>query len=297
MELNGLIDYHAHTAVTIDSDSTVDECCKRASELGLAEIAFTNHIILGNSDYCMSLPGLMDLWEQIQVCQKNYPELKLRLGAEMDYFEGREEEISAIIHSYEANIGQPFDFVMGAVHYLRGIFFSSDIYAPNLFLKQGTDNPEDRKNFLVVLYSEYFEQVSKAIRSGLFDIIAHIDLIRKFTDDLAPRLSFETYSVSAENVVQALIDSNVGVEINTKGLTRKLKEIYPSDQLLSLYIERAKERHIEPIITMGSDSHQAKNVGSLLEEGTRALLKTGGTALTGFTQRRQYPIQIHQIQK
>jgi histidinol-phosphatase (PHP family) len=296
MDVKGLIDYHTHTAVTIDSNSTVDECCRRASELGLAEIAFTNHIILGNSDYCMSLSGLMDLWEQIQICQQNYPELKLRLGAEMDYFEGREEEISVIIHSYESNIGQPFDFVMGAVHYLRGIFFSSDIYAPNLFLRQRIDDPVDKNNFLEVLYSEYFDLVSKAIRSGLFDVIAHIDLIRKFTDDLSPRLSFENYRDSAEKVVQALIESRVGVEINTKGLTRKLKELYPSDKLLSLYIERAKERHVEPIITLGSDSHQAKNVGALLEEGTRALLRAGGTVLTGFNQRKQYPIQIHQIQ-
>lgn len=295
MDVKGLIDYHAHTAVTIDSNSTVDECCRRASELGLAEIAFTNHIILGNSDYCMSLSGLMDLWQQIQVCQKNYPELKLRLGAEMDYFEGREEEISEIIHSYEANIGQPFDFVMGAVHYLRGIFFSSDIYAPNLFLKQGIEDSANKAKFLEILYFEYFELVSKAIRSGLFDIIAHIDLIRKFTNDLSPRLSFEQYRDSAEKVIQGLVDSHVGIEINTKGLTRKLREVYPSKELLLLYIKKSKDLNVEPIITMGSDSHQAKNVGALLEEGTRALLQAGGTALTGFAQRKQYPIQIHHV--
>lgn len=295
MEVKGLIDYHAHTAATIDSNSTVEECCKRASELGLAEIAFTNHIILGNSDYCMSLSGLMDLWQQIQVCQKIYPELKLRLGAEVDYFEGREEEISEIIHSYESNIGQPFDFVMGAVHYLRGIFFSSDIYAPNLFLKQGIEDSANEAKFLEVLYFEYFDLVSKAIRSGLFDIIAHIDLIRKFTNDLSPRLSFEQYRDSAEKVIQGLIDSHVGIEINTKGLTRKLREVYPSKELLSLYIKKSKDLNVEPVITMGSDSHQAKNVGALLEEGTRALLQAGGTALTGFAQRKKYPIQIHQV--
>lgn len=295
MDLQGLIDYHTHTAVTIDSDSTVEACCRRASELGLAELAFTNHVILGNLDYCMSPAGMQEHWRQIQESQKSYPGLTIRLGIEVDYFEGREDEIAGVIRYYEKIAGRPFDFVMGAIHYLRGIFFSSKIYAPELFGSQGGAGWVGSDRSIDTIYNVYFVQVGKAVRSGLFDIMAHLDLIKKYSEELSPRLSFDRYRAAAEIVVRALVESNVGIEINTKGLTMKVAELYPSGDLLSLYIAEARAHGVEPIITIGADSHHAKNVGALFEEGILALQRAGCYALTGFHLRKPYLIQIHPI--
>jgi histidinol-phosphatase (PHP family) len=89
----GLVDYHLHTAVTVDAHTTEAQVCQRAVALGLREITFTNHVMLRYPDYCMSAQDLVNHWSQIQICQARHPDLSIRLGLELDYYEGQEDEI------------------------------------------------------------------------------------------------------------------------------------------------------------------------------------------------------------
>jgi hypothetical protein len=75
-----LIDYHMHTGVTVDSVMKETEACERALSLGIHEIAFTNHIMLNQPDHRMSSQACLVHWERIQACQKQYPDLSIRLG-------------------------------------------------------------------------------------------------------------------------------------------------------------------------------------------------------------------------
>jgi len=292
MDFHRMIDYHIHSAVTVDAQSSEDACCQRAAALGLKEIAFTNHVMLGNPDYTMSPDAVRGHAQAIHACQKKYPRMNIRMGLEVDYLDAQDNQIDAIIHRYEDITGRPFDFVMGAVHYLRGIFFSSKIHAPALFNPQ--ENRDIHKTNLEVeeIYLEYFSLVTKAVRSGLFDLIAHPDLIKKHTGIFSPPVPFENYRASVETLVAALVDTGVGIEVNTKGLTLKVGEAYPSIPFLNLYISEARLRGQEPIITLGSDSHHAENVGALLMDGANAIKEAGCHILTGFDQRALYPIQM-----
>ncbi len=214
--MQGLVDYHLHTAVTVDANMTEAEACQQAIALGLREIAFTNHVMLAQPDYLMSPEELAEHWAQIQVCQQRYPQLTIRLGLEMDYYEGREDEIAATIQRYEELIGRRFDFILGAVHQLNGVFFASNHHAPALFNHQQAES----------IYHNYFVLLTKAVRSGLFDVIAHPDVIKKYTGKFHPPVPFDRYRASVEAFIENLLETEVGIEVNPSGLRRPVAEIY-----------------------------------------------------------------------
>ena len=292
MSLHGLMDYHTHTGVTVDSKETEAACCRRAVELGLTEIAFTNHIMLGNPEYCMTPKSMKQHSENINVCQDQYPQLNIRMALEMDYFENQEEEIAAVIQRYEDIAGRPFDFIMGAAHYLRGVFFSSMQYAPKLF--QNANNSAATGDFgpLKIIYEEYFGLIRKAVESGLFQNIAHIDLIKKYSGEMSPPLKFEVYQDSAIELIRSLIENRVGIELNTKGLTFKMKEFFPSENFLALYVVESKKQGVPPLITLGGDAHQAENIGANFTEGIQAIKQAGCNQLAGFNKKQVFMITI-----
>jgi histidinol-phosphatase (PHP family) len=276
---SGCMDYHLHTAVTIDGKISEREACERAIALGVGEIAFTNHSMLTEPDYTISVSDMVEHWKHIQDCQQRYSELTIRLGLELDYYPDREDEIAAIIGRYEEAIGRPFDLILGAVHHLNGVFFSDQSHAPQMY--EGADTPR--------LYRDYFRLASRAVQSGLYDVMAHPDLVKKYTDRFSPRVPFQVYREAAGSFVEALLTSDVGMELNTKGLTLAVGEIYPSDDLLGLYIRQAKARGIEPIITLGSDAHKVADVGAHLSEAAAALRRTGHTTVMRFDHGERIP--------
>lgn len=168
MSSAGLVDYHLHTAVAVDAHTCEAQVCQRAVALGLREIAFTNHVMLRYPDYYMSAPDLVNHWSQIQVCQARFPDLTIRLGLELDYYTGHEEQIAATVQHYLDLIGRRFDYVLGAVHHLNGVFFGPSQNAPALFNQKGAD----------AIYRDYFALMTQAVQSGLFDVMAHPDLIK-----------------------------------------------------------------------------------------------------------------------
>lgn len=250
--------------------------------MGIHEIAFTNHSMLTEPDYTISQEDFLRHWKNIQVCQALHPELTIRLGLEVDYYEGRENEVRDSIAAYESVIDRPFDLVLGAVHHLDDVFFSSRIFVEELL----------KKHELVELYHHYFALSAKAVQSKLFDVMAHPDLIKKFNGELTPRIPFEKYSQIAELFVDALIDSDVGLEVNTKGCEERGGEVFPTEEILGLYISKCKKLGKTPILTLGSDAHKLSDVGKNLVEGAKLIQKNGSDFISQFEKRKafHYPL-------
>ena len=91
--------------------------------------------------------------------RKNTNHIKIRTGLEVDFIEGKENEIRDFL------LPLPLDYVIGSVHYLgeKTVDFGPEFY--------------EGKN-IDKLFESYFDSVCNAIASGLFDIIGHCDLIR-----------------------------------------------------------------------------------------------------------------------
>jgi histidinol-phosphatase (PHP family) len=277
-----LIDYHMHTAVTIDGMMNEIEACERALSLGIQEIAFTNHVMLNQPDYTVSPEAIVAHWKQIQGCQQRFPQLKIRVGIEMDYYPGREQEIAASLRGYEQLIGRPFDLVLGAIHEMNGFFFSNKHHAPGFY----------KDHDLLSLYHDYFALETMAVRSRLFDLIAHPDLIKKYTHELTPPVAFDDYRAAVEPFIAALLETGVGMEVNTKGLKLKVGEAYPSNEFLELYLSKARISGVEPILTLGSDAHKADDVGSHLLEVAESLRNRGVRNISTFEKRVRSAFEI-----
>lgn len=275
----GYVDYHMHTAVTIDGKMDERDACERALAVGMREIAFTNHSMLTEPEYTMSVPALVEHWRHIQECQARYPEMAIRIGVELDYYPDREEEIAAVIRRYEEAIGRPFDVILGAVHHLNGVFFSSKKHARPLY--EGQD--------IVRVYRDYFALAYRAVQSRLYDVMAHPDLIKKYTNQFTPPVPFDAYGDAVEPFVDALLTCRVGIELNTKGLVLPVGEIYPSAQLLGLYLDEARARGLEPIITLGSDAHKAERVGAQIAQAAGMLRRANEASVTCFHRRKRIP--------
>ena len=277
-----LIDYHLHTAVTVDGNMNEVDACERALGLGIQEIAFTNHVMLNQPDYMISPTSFLIHWEKIQACKKLFPQLQIRLGIEMDYYPNKEAEIKSKIEFYEELIDRPFDLILGSVHDIKGGFFSNKTHAISFFKNRDIGS----------IYREYFDVVTQAVQSRLFDVMAHPDLIKKYTFELTPPVPFDSYTASVESLITALIDCGVGIEINTKGLKRPVKEPYPSQKFLELYISSARSTATDPIITLGSDAHNPDDIGFGIIEMIETLKQLQVNKIMSFERRYKKTIAI-----
>ena len=265
-KLRGLVDYHLHTGTSIDARGVKEEgYCRRALELGLREICFTNHWSPVDPDYSVTPEEMNGHWREVERCRATYPQLGLRLGLEMDYFQGREGEIAAAIVRFEEIMDRPFDYVLGGIHFLHGIHYVSQRDAHRLY----------EHHPIETIFEDYFALLTNAVRSGLYDVMSHPDIIKKQCGGMCKSYPFESYRHLVVPVVEALLDEGVGMEMNTKGLTHPVREMNPSLPFMSLYVGRARERGVEPIITLGSDAHRHYQLGRLLEKGVEQLRACG----------------------
>ena len=75
------MDYHLHTHHSFDAKQTMDSLCRRAIELGVEEIAITEHIEPGHPDKSCDIPPQFDKWWQdIRACREKYPQLTIRVS-------------------------------------------------------------------------------------------------------------------------------------------------------------------------------------------------------------------------
>jgi histidinol-phosphatase (PHP family) len=264
------VDYHLHTRLCGHASGELEEYLEQAVRLGIREVGFSDHLPLyflppGKTipDYAMGEEELPLYVEMVQNCARKFP-LRVSLGIEADYVPGCEKKLAALLSRY------PFDYVIGSVHFLDG---------------WGFDNPAEMEEYsrrdLDRVYEEYFALVQQAALSGLFDIIAHPDLIKKF--GFQPGLDL---SPLYEETARAFRRAGVCAEVNSAGLRYPAGEIYPSLGLLKCFF-----KHGVPV-TLGSDAHCPEQVGAGLPEALRLLREAGYREVTLFSARKRRILEI-----
>ena len=230
-------DYHMHTPLCRHASGEPADYAAHAVQVGLSEIGFSDHSPMRRDDFDnwrMRADQLDEYVDKVELARLNHPQLTIRLGLEVDYIPGHEEWIR------ELAMRHPWDYFIGSVHYVSDSWAIDD---PNKL-----SSWKDRDAFEV--WSIYFERLAKAAQSRLFEIIGHTDLPKKF--GIIPQRDctalFERFLVAAKN-------SDVALELNTAGLRKHCKEIYPSPQILRMAYEKGVP------ITFGSDAHAASEVG------------------------------------
>jgi histidinol-phosphatase (PHP family) len=249
-------DYHTHSTFS-DGRSLPDDYITSAINAGLSEIGFSDHLTLfkEQEDWNMNPVNISPYIHHLENLRDTVKEIKIRIGLEVDYFEGREKEIHDFLNPF------PLDYVIGSVHYLgeKTVDFGPEFYEGKSI---------DR------LFESYFDSVITAIGSGLFDIIAHCDLIRiygyKPTQELEPLY---------RRMAAAMKKSNVVFEVNTNGRNRPLADFYPDRRFLHIFREEGIP------VCVNSDAHMPARVGQYFDEAYDLLRYIGFTEMAVFEKR------------
>jgi histidinol-phosphatase (PHP family) len=250
-------DYHTHTYLS-DGKSSHESYLHNAAAKGITELGFTDHISILPSSWTMKDKDVSQMKEIIRSLKDTTTlPVNVKFGIEIDYIPGKEKEIKQLTESL------PFDYVIGSVHFLGDWNFDT---SPDDF--EGKDIDE--------LYEQYFHQVIKASESGLYDIIGHLDLIKKFG-----HFPKKTPAKLYKKVIKSLQKADRTVELNTNGLNKPCKEMYPSKELL----EACYKANIA--VTLSSDAHHADEVGQYFSKAIELLKSIGYRKIAVFDQRER----------
>lgn len=243
-----LADYHIHPDFSFDAIGSVDDYCKAAIEKDLSEICFTTHYDTGpaipEKERMIRINGRMlphsienigFYVDAVSRARETYYPPLVRCGIEVGYYPGCEEEIGELFRKYS------FHYKLGAVH---------DVGDINICYRDQMEACSSRVK-LEDLADEYFSLVKQAVESGLFDAIAHMDIYKRYGlttygDDI-----LRIHRGRIEPVFEAMVDADVGLEINTSSLRKGHKEYYPSMEIVNM----ARKAGVQ-IVAIGSDAHR-----------------------------------------
>ena len=236
-----MFDYHLHSSVSFDSESTALDMAKRAKDIGLREICFTDHCDY-NSDknkkhYPIDLAEYDNAYASLEV-----PGLKIKRGFEFGLTDWNRAELDAMLEK------RSFDFVIGSVHFVDGF------------------DPYDREYWIDKTereaYLGYLERTLECIKiHDRFNVLGHLTYVsRSVYNPTKNLLEYSDYREVCDEIFKTLISKDKGIEINTSAVS-SLGVLLPSYDFVKRFRELGGK-----IITVGSDAHSPQRVGQHIDK-------------------------------
>jgi histidinol-phosphatase (PHP family) len=186
----------------------------------------------------------------------------LRLGIEADFVPGAEDRMANLLEARD------FDYVVGAVHFVREGAVDMDDYS---VWDSGRSAEE--------IWRRYFQTLGEAARSGLFDVLAHPDLVKMWGGERPlPEGDLRRYYDLA---MEGIAESQIAVEVSTAGLRKRTQELYPAPAFLEMALEAGAP------VSLSSDAHRPEDVGADYERALELLDGLGVGELCVFDRRER----------
>ena len=271
-----IVDYHVHLRGATETDEgplehtleAIERYVEAAGRAGVDEVGFTEHFyyfrefgaLLSHPYYVARLGHQLDSYCRV-ILEAKERGLPVKLGLEVDYLEGREGELAAVLEPY------PWDYLLGSVHLLeREGIWEEEIWA---------------RLPAAEIWKRYFAALATLAQSGLVDVIAHPDYIKA----RGPRPPADDIEPLYDEAAQAVAAAGVAAEVSTLGL-QTVGELYPARELLEAFAAR------DVPTTVASDAHASQNVGRDFDAARTALRSAGYNTVTVFDARtsRQEPL-------
>lgn len=249
-----MIDCHIHTARCGHATGSVAEMVAAAESVGLDAIALTEHLPLPegldpDGEYAMGISEIDAYAAEVLRAAKDFS-VDVILAAEADWIPSRESECAAIRdRASKAGI----HVLLGSVHFLDDWAFDD----PALVSRWESSD-------VLAVWEAYFTEWCSAAASGLFDVMAHPDLVKKFG-----HVPHSDVSDLYRDAAKAAASSGVMIEVSTAGLRKPINELYPGNDLLMAFAQAGVPA------TTGSDSHAPFEVGYRLDEAQHAMYHSG----------------------
>jgi histidinol-phosphatase (PHP family) len=256
-----LLDYHMHSRFSEDADDTLEAMCRRAIELGIPEIGFSEHWDVGPYE---TNPRFFqpELWytEFERLRSMFTGQLIIRAGIEIAEPHLYPQEAVEVLGR------APFDYVIGSVHFVGKNFMFNGEY----FQAHTADE----------VYSSYFAEMDRMVRTAEIDIVAHFDIPARTGK---PIFGYEPvrYEEKIRSALETCIERGLALDVNVSGLRKPAQIIMPDPLILKWYAEMGGQR-----VTLGSDAHRLPEVGLFLEKAIQAIQLVGITHVTQFVKRR-----------
>jgi histidinol-phosphatase (PHP family) len=252
-------DYHTHNELCGHAEGRPLDYARAAAEAGATHIAATDHCPTDDgygAEHRMALEELPRYIDWVAHAQAESP-IPVLLGIEADYYRGCERFLSMCIERYE------FDIVLGSVHFLN--YWGHPVEPRGLF---------DRRD-IAVIWSLYFQRVGELADTGLYDVVAHLDLPKRF-GPIPPEAQLREWALPA---LDRIASAGMAIEINTAGLRHSVQECYPTLPLLRWAFERGVG------LTFGSDAHLPMRVADGFDVALRLAREAGYTTSRHYARR------------
>jgi histidinol-phosphatase (PHP family) len=277
-----LTDYHLHlrsdavdaSAAEHFTQANAERYREAASERGIAE--------LGVSEHVHRFTQALEVWQHPfwrenaiddldDYCRFVREETDLKLGIEADFVPGAEDRTANLLEAHD------FDYVVGSVHFLRDEAVDMEEYSV-----WATGRSAEQ------IWRRYFHTLGEAARSGLFDILAHPDLVKVWSpappasreigrsDHPRPEGDLRRYY---ELAIEGIAESGIAVEVSTAGLRKRVGEIYPAPAFLEMCVEAGAP------VALSSDAHRPQDVGADYARALELLERYGVSELCVFERR------------
>jgi histidinol-phosphatase (PHP family) len=263
-----LTDYHVHLrpddlAATAEGAFTAENVARytqAAAERGIGA--------LGVSEHVHRFRQALEVWDHPfwrenavddidAYCAFVRDETDLALGIEADFLPGREEPMRALLDARE------WDYVVGSVHFLRESAVDMD-----------GDHDVWRSSDAEEVWGRYFDALGEAARSGLFDILAHPDLVKVWGGRRPlPEGDLRRFYDRAMGGIAA---SDAAIEVSTAGLRKPVGEVYPAPAFLEMCLEAGRP------VALSSDAHVPEDLGHRYDEALELLRSLGVEEIAVF---------------
>lgn len=248
----------------------MEASCRAAIAAGVTEIAFTDHLDHEPADPGVGYYRPEDYLREVDRMREQFSgQLTVLRGVEVDFNERIYGQVDRFMNQYR----KEYDFIIGSVHYGHG----GEIIFPDYFAERSLDD----------VFYPYFDQVQKAVETGWFSVIGHLDLPKRYAPRTHRDYDPARYRERLAPIFDAMIAGGIGFEINTSGLRQAPKTSMPGPPVVRWYAERGGK-----LITTGTDSHAAQTIGSGLAKTLDMLRLSGVEAVASFRKRKPTLVPI-----
>ncbi len=246
-----LVDLHSHTTFS-DGRSSHSEMVEAAIQRGIAVYGISDHLCFHDNPWTTKPHLFEDMRSTMAALKAGTSSAKILFGMEVDYVPGCGSRVALL----KADNG--WDYIIGSVHYLGD--WNIDSNAPDW---EGKD--------VDATYSRYLDLLEEMVDTGLYNIVGHLDLPKKYGHYSSIDLAEKYLSIG-----QKIKAKNMAYEINTNGRIKPCNDFYPHRTIVELYHQLGVD------VTLGSDAHHRDNVGQFFDEAAAMLRAVGYTRICYF---------------
>jgi histidinol-phosphatase (PHP family) len=265
-------DLHTHHERCGHAIGTIRNYVEAGIRHGLSVIGISDHSPYFGSEVEQEQPGIAMaksefaryIEEVLKLKEEYSGKIEVLLGVESDFFPEHAELYSSIYEKY------PFDYIIGSVHLSGGV---------SIFNKKRFKGISEQEK--IAHKEEYYRLIELSARSGMFQILGHIDAMRAY---YSPFSDIPTDAV--DRTLKVIGEQDVAIEINTSGKTKDCGGWYPVDAVL----ERAL--HYGVRVTFGSDAHIPERVGDDWELVAKRLKEIGFKEWVYFKQKQRQIVAL-----